>query len=209
MQKIRAGGSELLPEVFIIESLRPDDELFGRYEGKILYDILTMAEKRPKYYYFQHVGELEPVAMLFAASGYRYLHISVHGTENEVGVGELMIPYEDFFYPFRRSFSSKRLFFSGCSLGNEQFIGAADAVDKSITSIAAPCDPIQFDISAAFWAAFYVCSFDDAYHGLRNDLIRDKIRDLCKVFGVDFLLASRTESGREMEIDILPESDRC
>jgi len=48
-----------VPEVFIIESLKFDDEANDRYEGKIISNILHLNEKNSKYYYIRTKRELE------------------------------------------------------------------------------------------------------------------------------------------------------
>lgn len=197
------ADAELLPEVFIIESLNFGDEQSHRYEGLILTDMLRLAGKSPRYYYFQSIDELEPLARLFESSQYRYLHISAHGTEEEIAVGDVPIPYDEFLSPFRNALTHKRLFFSSCLLGNNNFIEAVERANDSVMSVAAPCDSIYFDVGAAFWSAFYVSSFEDAYGGLSNDLVADKIQRLCEVFELDFFLASRDVTQKRLVTDIL------
>ena len=68
------------PEVFILESLTFEDEKAQRFEGRILADVLHLSGKKPIYYYFRTKSELERLVKIFAASKYRYLHLSCHGS---------------------------------------------------------------------------------------------------------------------------------
>src|SRR4051812_7684564 len=72
------------PEVFIIESLRFEDEEKGFFEGRILAEVLRMCGKSPEYFYFRTSAELVALAELFEKSKSRYLHISCHGTATEI-----------------------------------------------------------------------------------------------------------------------------
>ena len=72
-------SGDTVPEVFIIESLELADETKERREGEVLAAVLRMCGKNPLYYYIRTKAELELLAKHFAASGYRYLHISCHG----------------------------------------------------------------------------------------------------------------------------------
>jgi hypothetical protein len=68
------------PEVFIIESLGFDDEREDRFEGQIIKKILALSGKSCDYYYIRTKRELARILKLFTKSGYRYLHLSCHGS---------------------------------------------------------------------------------------------------------------------------------
>src|SRR3989304_8337351 len=70
--------------VFIIESLRFDDEENKRFEGKFLSQILHLGDKKTIYYYIRTKKELEEVLRLFKKSNYRYLHLSCHGNKSSI-----------------------------------------------------------------------------------------------------------------------------
>src|SRR4051794_9671160 len=73
-------GATTKPEVFIIESLDLDDEKEQRFEGKIISQILALSGKQCEYYYIRTRREFEEMLKQFANSGYRYLHLSCHGS---------------------------------------------------------------------------------------------------------------------------------
>lgn len=60
------------PDVFIIESLDPDDEGNGRFEGSIISNMLRLHGKEPKYRYVRTRGEFEDAVGEFGRSRYRY-----------------------------------------------------------------------------------------------------------------------------------------
>ena len=77
---------QTIPELFIIESLTLDDEADGRQEGEILSRMLRLAGKtKTKYFYIRTKRELEEIIDLFDESKYRYLHISCHANDSEMG----------------------------------------------------------------------------------------------------------------------------
>ena len=57
------------PEVFIIESLRSDDELRGDFEGLRIAKTLRNSGKIPKYFYIHDDKELELLVPVFRQSG--------------------------------------------------------------------------------------------------------------------------------------------
>jgi hypothetical protein len=72
------------PQLFIIESLGLGDEKKERFEGRVLKHILGLGGKDSAYYYIRTRRELEKMALLFAKSRFRYLHISCHGNTEEM-----------------------------------------------------------------------------------------------------------------------------
>lgn len=72
------------PNVYIIESLYPNDEGNGRLEGVFLAQILRLHGKETKYSYVRTRKEFKAAVRDFKASGYRYLHISAHGDEDGI-----------------------------------------------------------------------------------------------------------------------------
>ena len=69
------------PEIFIIESLDPDDEGNGRFEGSIISRMLRLHGKEPKYRYVRTKKEFKKAIKQFGQLQYRYLHISAHANE--------------------------------------------------------------------------------------------------------------------------------
>lgn len=172
------------PEVFIIESLAVEDELRERYEGKALRDSLRIAGLRPGYYYVRTKAELAEALELFRHSSYRFLHISVHGSEKCIHTTLDEITNMEFAKMCEGKLRNRRVFFSACSVGGGTMNLTLPSKNKGMHSIAAPVDKIQFGIAAAFWTAFYVKALSDNPMSLKVSDLRPALNKLCGFFGV-------------------------
>jgi len=185
-----------VPEVFIVESLGLSDEASERREGAVLAAVLKMCGKNPLYYYIRTRAELELMAREFEDSGYRYLHISCHGTVKSLDLTLDSVSYQEFAQIFRRRLSIRRLFVSACSAGNEQFAAAVTAKNKDIKSIAAPSKDIQFDHAVAFWSAFYVKTFSLNADSMNSERIVGVLGPIATLFGEPMHFSRRGGNGR-------------
>jgi hypothetical protein len=154
-QKKAPPANMTKPETFILESLSHEDELQTRLDGKVLYDVLKLQGKNPLYYYFRTQRELVEFAKIFRESGYRYLHISCHGNDNLVKYTFGESTYSEFGAIFEKKLHNRRLFVSGCNLGNMNFANAIFNKNGGMYSVTAPIKKVFFDQSISFWAAFY------------------------------------------------------
>ncbi len=143
------------PETFILESLGHEDEKEARFDGKILYEVLKLHGKNPLYYYFRTQRELIEFAKIYSESGYRYLHLSCHGGEDIVQYTFGNSNYKDFAGIFEKKLHNRRLFVSGCSLGNMYFAYEVFETNGGMYSITAPTKKVYFHQSVSFWSAFY------------------------------------------------------
>lgn len=143
------------PETFILESLSLDDELASRFDGKVLHDILKLHGKEPIYCYFRTQRELIEFAQIFRESGYRYLHLSCHGGPDIVQYTFGSSSYKEFAGMFDGRLGNRRLFVSGCELGNFDFAKALFSLNGGMYSLTAPTKKVFFDQSISFWSAFY------------------------------------------------------
>lgn len=143
------------PETFILESLEHEDEKAARLDGKILHDVLKLHGKKPLYYYFRTQRELIEFSKIFRESGYRYLHLSCHGGDNIIQYTFGHSTYNDFAEIFDKKLHNRRLFISGCNLGNMDFAKEIFATNGGMYSITAPTKKVFFDQSISFWSAFY------------------------------------------------------
>ena len=152
------------PETFILESLEREDEKEARLDGKILYDVLKLHGKNPIYYYFRTQRELVEFAKIFRESGYRYLHLSCHGGEDIVQYTFGNSNYKDFAQIFEKKLHNRRLFVSGCNLGNMQFAQEIFSKNGGMYSITAPTKKVYFHQSVSFWSDFYymMYAWDDS-----------------------------------------------
>src|SRR5438477_12279503 len=93
------------PQVFIIESLKFDEETARLYEGQAISQMLALSTKACRYVYIRTKAELEAVLEQFWDSRYRYLHLSCHANSTEMGttldsidfpaLGKILEPYLD------------------------------------------------------------------------------------------------------------------
>jgi len=191
------------PEVFIIESLSLEDEEAGRFEGKILYDVLRLSGKEPKYYYFRTKDELVLLARLFRESDYRFLHISCHGSDTDIFTTLDKVSYIKFGEIFENNLKNRRLFISACEVGNNLFSTVVFGRNKGMYSIASPVDKIEFSKALGVWTAFYtkVFSTDGSY--VKNQVIKGTLQNLCNLFGVSFFWSWHNTSHKKYQDDYL------
>ena len=177
------NNPKTIPQVFIIESLRFEDEDDGTLEGKVLADVLHMCGKKPIYYYFRTEKELIALAQKFDESGYRYLHLSCHGNNKSVASTLDSIGFERLSNIFRGKLKRRRLFASACEVGTEHFSDLIGKANPGMHSIAAPVDSIHFDVAVAFWSAFYVKAFRTDHRAMKAAHIASILRSLSELFG--------------------------
>jgi hypothetical protein len=198
-----AGGGKSLPEVFILESLKFNDEVNSRHEGRLLSDMLRLCGKRPEYYYFRSKEELPHLLKLFKKSQYRYLHLSCHGADDSVCTTLDTLTYHEFAAVVEKCLSRRRLFCSACELGNKDFAIAVSELNKGMHSIIAPACDIQFDHAAAIWAAFYVSAFAENKKFMRTGDLRTRIGALARLFHLKFFAASYQSKNNSWKYDTI------
>lgn len=107
--------AKVLPDVYIIESLDPDDEGNGRFEGVFLSHVLRLHGKQPKYQYVRTRDDFEEAVQAFGDSNYRYLHLSCHGNrEGLVTTNQEEIDFEELSDMLNPPMKGRRLFSRNC-----------------------------------------------------------------------------------------------
>lgn len=187
-------------EVFIIESLSLIDERKNRHEGEVLADVLRMCGKNPLYYYIRTRAELVALVEEFAASRYRYLHLSCHGGEMELETTLDEISYIEFAQIFEGQLRRRRLFASACGVGNEMFAELLGARNEEMYSVAGPTGTMQFDHAVAFWSAFYVKAFSINSKSMKTKQVAEIIQSLATLFGAPFHLSSKSKSAWKHQV---------
>lgn len=172
-----------IPEVFIIESLKLEDEEKDRYEGKIISNILELNGKNSKYYYIRTRREFEEIVDIFYKSEYRYLHLSCHGNDAEMATSLDLIPFKDLGRMLHPCLKDRRLFISACEMVNTKL--AKNIIPQSgCYSIIGPSKEVAFSDAAILWASFYHLMFNHNYDGMkREELLKycKRISDLYRV----------------------------
>lgn len=185
-----------VPDVYIIESLSPDDEGNGRLEGVVLAQVLRLHGKNPRYKYVRTRKQFANAVSDFGKSRYRYLHISAHADEegmcttnrDDVSFSELA----DFLTPHLKG---RRLFLSACSMVHDQM--AKELIPSTgCYSVVGPTEDIRFTDAAVVWASIYHLMFTSndlkmVHAELKRHLVA--VRDL---FNVDLAYYSASKKLR-------------
>jgi hypothetical protein len=170
------------PETFILESLSEDDEKDQRLDGKVLYEVLRLQGKKPIYFYFRTQTELIRFAEIFHKSEYRYLHLSCHGNDTHLQFTFGQTDYETFANIFEDKLNNRRLFISGCSLGNFDFAKAVFAKSGGLYSVTAPTRKVFFSQTTSFWPAFYYMMHAWDNSTMKKKRLQDVLARLAQIF---------------------------
>jgi hypothetical protein len=183
------------PEVFIIESLRFEDEDAGRLEGKMLSHMLNLHKKRSKYYYIRTKKELGAVLRLFDESEYRYLHLSCHGDETGMATTLDDVEFDELGRMIRPYLENRRLFVSACEMVND---GLASAIipKSGCLSVIGPNATIKFSDAAIFWSSLYHLMFSENKHGMKSDALKRNIDDISKLFNININYFAKSKSNK-------------
>ena len=171
------------PEVFIVESLAFNDEGKGRFEGKILMDLLRLCGKDPRYYYVRTKRELQEILGFFKRSDYRYLHLSCHGNSESIATTLDDIAFRELGKLLRPCLNNRRLFISACEAVNDDLANALMPTSGCL-SIIGPHEDVTFDEAAIVWASFYQLMFSGNFSGMRRRDIKQVLQGLVELFEV-------------------------
>jgi hypothetical protein len=178
---MRGGANSTKAEVFIIESLKFEEEQDYR-EGQMIAQALRMSLKEPQYRYVRTKTELAHFVDEFEDSGYRYLHISCHGSHTGVSMtlDDLMIAeFADIVGPV---LDRKRLFLSTCQASTARMAEAVFAKGGCM-SLAGPANLMNFDDSVVLWTAFYHLMFKADANRMKRLQIEATLSSLAKLLG--------------------------
>jgi hypothetical protein len=184
------------PRVFIVESLRFEDEQEQRFEGEVLSRMLRLSGSEPRYVYLRTKQELEEVINQFEDSGFRYLHFSCHGSSKGIGLTLDHVSFEEFAQMVAPCLEKRRVFFSSCKVMNKN-LASALLKHTGCYSVLGPCKNINFDRAAAFWASFYHLMLRDEATKMSADKLKQRTSSLQKLFGVHMRYFSSSKTARE------------
>jgi hypothetical protein len=178
------------PDLFIIESLRFEDEELDYPEGKFLAHILRLAGRNVHYYYIRTRAELDAVIDRFEDSDFRYLHLSCHAdakgielTLDTLTVGEL----GEMLAPVLRN---RRVFLSACELATPE-LATALMKGSGCFSVIGPSTTIDVDESAVFWASVYFLMYRSDAKVMKRADLRRNVKKAAKLFGVSMRYFAR------------------
>jgi hypothetical protein len=152
---------DTIPEVFIIESLLPDDIANGRREGDLIARILRMGGRNPKYRNIKTLIGFKRALAEFSRSNYRYLHISSHGAKDHFLFHFDVMYFNQFRGLIRNILLHKRVFISACEAVSHKNHDLANVLlrDTGCYSLIGSAEPIDFDDAAMFWSTFYYLAY--------------------------------------------------
>lgn len=173
------------PDIFIIESLKLNDEKEARCDGKILYDYLKLLKKNPIYYYIRTKKELQKMSELLSKSQYRYLYISCHGNQNALYTTLDKVSFDTFSDIFKNTLTNRRIFISGCELGNRYFAESLFEKETGLQSITAPVSDVEFCQMLPFWSTFFYITTNFDENKMIGQVIHPTLQLCSNIFHVD------------------------
>jgi len=179
--------------VFIIESLDPDDEGNGRFEGSSISHILRLHGKNPKYHYVRTRDDFENAVRKFQESQYRYLHISAHAdAEGMCTTNQEEIDYDELAELLVPCLKGKRLFLSACSMVHDEM--AKEIIPKTdCYSVVGPKEDIEFSAAAVFWPSIYHLMFSHNGTSMKHAELKANFTRVADLFGVEIGYYSRSK----------------
>ncbi len=190
--------------VFIIESLSLEDESEKRLEGKMLQEMLKLLEIPSEYKYIRTSTELEVMVERFRSkSGLKYLHVSCHGNDSELGLTLDTVPFDNLTQKFGL-LEKRRLFVSACSVCNDRL--ADSLAPTGLLSVIGPSEDIEFDDAAIFYTAFYHRMFNADKDRMKNDQVEFTLDKLTELLGIGMNAFFRKKSGTYRKRTFAPTS---
>jgi hypothetical protein len=188
---------ETKPGVFIIESLRFDDEERNYFEGEVISKILNFSDIPHEYHYIRTVAEFEHFIGKFQESGYRYLHISCHGNADCIATTLDTVPFNKLSIMLAPVLDKKRLFVSACSATNDRLASEIFGVTEC-NSIIGPHKDINMDDAVIFWSSFYSLMFKKNNLAMKRDILEETIKNLSKLHEIPisyYTISRSSDSG--------------
>jgi hypothetical protein len=183
------------PEVFIIESLRFKDEKDKTFEGEILSKILALSGKTCEYYYIRTQRELGHVLKLFALSGYRYLHLSCHGSSTGMATTLDSLTFPELAQLATPHLDGRRLFISACSMVNDR-LARAIMPQSRCSSILGPTQTVNFDDAAILWASLYHVLFAEDATAIKRQTLTIKAQEVADMYRVKLRYFTRDSTSK-------------
>ena len=174
----------MLPEVFIIESLRKEDHAAGRLEGNLIAQLLKMGGRHPCYNLVERHDQFIDAITQFGESQYRYLHLSCHGNANSFGFHFGNMAFEQFVELVHDKLENRRVFISACKAVNNHLADLLIPSSKCY-SIIGPFEPINFDDAAIIWASYYYLAFRNVQKVMDRRLIIRTLGALTKLYQIN------------------------
>ena len=181
-------------EIFIIESLDPEDEGNGHFEGAIISRVLRMHGKACKYRSVRTRKDFEGAVKEFGKSNYRYLHISSHAdTEGMCTTNQDEIDFDELAEILNPHMKGRRLFVSACELVHLDL--AKEIIPKSgCLSVIGPNEKVPFTNATVLWSSLYHLMFTHMSWAMKRKVLLGNLRRVCKLFQVNMSYFAKSES---------------
>lgn len=181
------------PDVFIIESLDPDDEGNGRFEGSVVSHVLRLHGKNPIYSYVRTRHQFERAVAKFGKSNYRYLHISAHAErEGMCTTNQEEIDYDELAEILYPHLKGRRLFLSACSMVHEDM--AKEIIPRTqCYSVVGPREDIPFTTAAVFWPALYHLMFTFKDTAMSHKALKETLARVSDLFDTEIGYFSKSK----------------
>jgi hypothetical protein len=171
------------PQVFIIESLRFNEEKLNLFEGRVVSQILHLGGKKSSYYYIRTKAEFKKLLSIFHESDYRYLHISCHGSSREMHTTIDAIPFFELGKMLCPVLNHRRLFLSACSMTNKR-LAEKILPNSECFSIVGPNKEVDFSDAAILWSSFYHLMFKSNPKAMQHKILEDNVRKVTSMYNV-------------------------
>lgn len=193
------------PDVFIIESLRFEDEEAGFPEGHFISHILRLAGRQVKYYYVRTRKEFEEILDKFEDSEFRYLHLSCHASANGIALTLDNLSINELAQLLRPIIGKRRVFLSACQLATQK-LATALMRGTECHSVIGPSHKIDVDETALFWASVYHIMFRNEAESMKRNDLHTCVAKTSALFGVKMRYFTRDEDAehgwKELELGI-------
>jgi hypothetical protein len=173
------------PDIFIIESLNPDDEGNGRFEGPAIAHVARLHGKQPIYRYVRTRKQFAAAVAEFLTSGYRYLHVSAHAnrdglaTTNQDDVSNVELAEM-----LGTSCGNRRLFLSACKMVHKGM--AADIIPPTrCLSVVGTRRKVSFEEAVVFWPALYHLMWAVDAKGMKRKALASNLSKVAALFNVN------------------------
>lgn len=163
--------------VFIIESLKLEDEQVDRRDGLILKDILDLCKIPCIYFYIRTAKELGEIINEFELSEYRYLHFSCHANATQIELTFEKLLFGDFADLIKHHLEERRVFISACEASNFEFAKTLIPSSKCFSLIGSP-NTINFDKAAVLWSSFYHLMYESNKKSMKQPGIKKVLQEL-------------------------------
>ncbi len=184
------------PEVFVIESLDPDDEGNGRFEGAITSRMLRLHGKICEYRYVRTRKEFKRAVTQFGKSRYRYLHISCHAhTAGMCTTNREDIAFDELGKILNPHLAGRRLFLSACEMVHTD-LAKAIIPGSGCFSVIGPNERVRFTDAAILWSSLYHLMFSRNSEAMKRADLLSFLPQTSKLFQVNMSFFSKSASGR-------------